>query len=287
MAVANSSLSAMALSALLVVLCACPPQLYDEDKLADHTVACVLTPSAVHDKPVIIAPCLQCTPVTPVTALAPDLSASSTSLPIPNEDHGDLLICGLWSSATNCIWMSASPTWMPQSTNLKNAMKVLASHEKEKKKKYLAPCLAQCCHCTPSIVSADGLLGHEASWCCLWFVSWLSNLQRNLRNLTQWFVTLCALALALPFFMPPTAFFDAPIFPLAVWVSPVLNGSMVVHPWACTLSTLYFLFVSFLSHTFPPSLLPFFPSVAFSTLLQQFSCLPLSAWWPRPLLALY
>jgi len=41
-------------------------------------------------------------------------------------------------------------------------LKVLASHEKAKKKKYLIPCLAQQCHFTPFIVSADGLLGHEA-----------------------------------------------------------------------------------------------------------------------------
>jgi len=39
---------------------------------------------------------------------------------------------------------------------------VLASHEKAKKKKYLAPCLAQQHHFTLFIVSADGLLGYEA-----------------------------------------------------------------------------------------------------------------------------
>jgi len=39
---------------------------------------------------------------------------------------------------------------------------MLASHEKAKKKKYLAPCLAQQCHFTPFIVSADCLLGCEA-----------------------------------------------------------------------------------------------------------------------------
>jgi len=44
----------------------------------------------------------------------------------------------------------------------KDPLKVLASHEKAKKKKYLAPCLAQRRHFTPFIVSADGLLGREA-----------------------------------------------------------------------------------------------------------------------------
>jgi hypothetical protein len=41
-------------------------------------------------------------------------------------------------------------------------MKVLANHEKEKKKKYLQPCLDQRRHFTPFVVSADGLIGKEA-----------------------------------------------------------------------------------------------------------------------------
>jgi hypothetical protein len=41
--------------------------------------------------------------------------------------------------------------------------KVLAQHEREKKKKYLEPsCLEQCRHFTPFAVSTDGLLGKEA-----------------------------------------------------------------------------------------------------------------------------
>ena len=41
-------------------------------------------------------------------------------------------------------------------------MKVLEAHEKEKKRKYLEPCLKQRRHFTPFVVSADGLLGREA-----------------------------------------------------------------------------------------------------------------------------
>ena len=41
-------------------------------------------------------------------------------------------------------------------------MKVLAAHEKEKKRKYLEPCLEQRRHFTPFVVSTDGLLGKEA-----------------------------------------------------------------------------------------------------------------------------
>jgi len=44
----------------------------------------------------------------------------------------------------------------------KDPMKVLASYEKNNKKKYLAPCLAPMFHFTPFIVSADGFLVHEA-----------------------------------------------------------------------------------------------------------------------------
>ena len=41
-------------------------------------------------------------------------------------------------------------------------MKVLAQHEREKKKKYLEPCLEQRRHFTPFVVSTDGLIGKEA-----------------------------------------------------------------------------------------------------------------------------
>jgi hypothetical protein len=42
--------------------------------------------------------------------------------------------------------------------------KVLATQEKEKKQKYLKACLEQCCHCTPSICSIDGLLGKASTF---------------------------------------------------------------------------------------------------------------------------
>jgi hypothetical protein len=42
-------------------------------------------------------------------------------------------------------------------------MKVLAAHEREKKKKYLADCLNQRRHFTPFVVSIDGLIGREAN----------------------------------------------------------------------------------------------------------------------------
>jgi hypothetical protein len=41
--------------------------------------------------------------------------------------------------------------------------KVIATQEREKKRKYLGPCLEQRRHFTPFVCSTDGLLGQEAS----------------------------------------------------------------------------------------------------------------------------
>jgi len=49
------------------------------------------------------------------------------------------------------------------------------------------PCLAQCCHFTIFVVSADGLLGHEADV----MVSQLAGkYAKKMKNLTQCFVAL-------------------------------------------------------------------------------------------------
>jgi hypothetical protein len=42
-------------------------------------------------------------------------------------------------------------------------MKVLRRHEKEKKTKHLAACVARCRHFTPIVFSVDGLQGPEAT----------------------------------------------------------------------------------------------------------------------------
>ena len=93
----------------------------------------------------------------------------------------------------------------------KDPLKVLASHEKNKKKKYLALCLAQQHHFTPFVVSADGLLGREADAvvCKLAF----TYAEKTDKNHTQWFVVFCTIALALPFFVTLIAVFEAPGYP--------------------------------------------------------------------------
>jgi len=116
------------------------------------------TPSAVHDKP-LIHPCHAPTPVTP----SPPAPSASPLTPSPlSDDRGDLLIRGLWSRGTDCILDVRITDTDAKTYQSKDPLKVLASHEKNKKKKYLAPCLAQPRHFTPFVVSADGLLGHEA-----------------------------------------------------------------------------------------------------------------------------
>jgi hypothetical protein len=49
-----------------------------------------------------------------------------------------------------------------KSNRSKDPHKVLAAHEREKKKKHLGACLEQRRHFSPFVVSADGLLGKEA-----------------------------------------------------------------------------------------------------------------------------
>ena len=78
------------------------------------------------------------------------------------ELRGDLLIRGLWARGTDCI-IDVRVTDTDAKSNLsKDPAKVLESHEKEKKRKYLASCIAQRRHFTPFVVSTDGLLGKEA-----------------------------------------------------------------------------------------------------------------------------
>jgi hypothetical protein len=49
-----------------------------------------------------------------------------------------------------------------KSNRSKDPYKVLEAHEREKKRKYLEPCLEQRRHSTPFVVSTDGLIGREA-----------------------------------------------------------------------------------------------------------------------------
>jgi hypothetical protein len=79
------------------------------------------------------------------------------------EKIGDVLIRGLWQQGTDAI-IDVRITDLDAKSNISLApMKVLAAqHEREKKRKYLEPCLEQCRHFSPFVVSTDGLIGKEA-----------------------------------------------------------------------------------------------------------------------------
>jgi hypothetical protein len=78
------------------------------------------------------------------------------------EDRDDILIRGLWARGTNCIIDVRITDVDTKSNRSKDPVKVLATHEQEKKKKCLEACLGQQRHFSPFVVSMDGLFGKEA-----------------------------------------------------------------------------------------------------------------------------
>jgi hypothetical protein len=78
------------------------------------------------------------------------------------DEFGDVLIRGLWKIGTDCVINVRVTDTDAKSIRSKDPAKVLETHEREKKKKYLGACLAQRRHFTPFVVSTDGLLGREA-----------------------------------------------------------------------------------------------------------------------------
>lgn len=81
---------------------------------------------------------------------------------IDPADRGDLLIRGLWSRATECIIDVRITDLDAASACSRDSHKVLESHEKAKKRKYLQACLDQRRHFSPFVLSTDGLFGKEA-----------------------------------------------------------------------------------------------------------------------------
>ena len=128
------------------------------DELCD-LAARAFAPSAVRDEPKInlghVADSAQATPTN-----------SSVQVHHHNQgddDRGDLLVRGFWARSTDCIFDVRITDTDAKSNLSRDPRAVLTSQEKQKKKKYLAPCLAQRRHFSPFVVSADGLLGREAN----------------------------------------------------------------------------------------------------------------------------
>ena len=68
----------------------------------------------------------------------------------------------LWKNGSDCIIDVRVTDLDAPSYASRDPAKVLASHEQQKKKKYLEECLQQRRSFTPFVISADGLLGTEA-----------------------------------------------------------------------------------------------------------------------------
>jgi hypothetical protein len=128
------------------------------DELSD-LASKALSPSSVRDKPKIHDSC----------TLEGKLDKENKENPVKRlfrnkgtEDRGDILIRGLWTRGTDCIINVRITDVNAKSNRSKDPYKVLATQEREKKKKYLEACLEQRRHFSPFVVSTDGLLGKEA-----------------------------------------------------------------------------------------------------------------------------
>jgi hypothetical protein len=128
------------------------------DELSDLATK-ALSPSAVRDEPLIHHSHSSKSESVGVTKDNPVQRLFRTNR---NEDRGDILIRGLWARGTDCIIDVRITDVDAKSNRSKAPVKVLATHEREKKKKYLEACLEQRRHFSPFVVSTDGLLGKEA-----------------------------------------------------------------------------------------------------------------------------
>jgi hypothetical protein len=107
------------------------------DELGD-IAAKAFIPSAIRNEPLIHSSC----PAVKMPVLVPTHPSVTLNLrKNRNADRGDLSIRGLWQRQTDCI-IGVRVTDTDAKSNLsKDSAKVLQAHEKEKKRKYLAPCI--------------------------------------------------------------------------------------------------------------------------------------------------
>ena len=116
-----------------------------------HLCAQALTPSAVSDEPLIHR------------GRDGNGRNNAAGAEEPPELRGDVAVHGFWRRGTTAIFdIRVTDTDAPSNRN-QDPHKVLARHEKEKKDKYVEPCLARRRTFTPLVFSVDGLRGAEAS----------------------------------------------------------------------------------------------------------------------------
>jgi hypothetical protein len=125
-------------------------------------------PSAVRDEPLInhgrtvdLKKARDASNSAPSTPKTSESNTEKQGKP-DNDERGDLLIRGFWDSQMSTIVDVRITDTDAKSYCTKDPAKVLEQHEREKKKKYLQPCLDRRKHFTPFVVSADGLVGKEA-----------------------------------------------------------------------------------------------------------------------------
>jgi hypothetical protein len=109
-----------------------------------------LTPAAVSDEPLIH------------TGRDSTVGAGATGTTPQPELRGDVAVHGFWRRGATAIFdIRVTDTDAPSYRGLP-PKKILEKHEKEKKAKYLEPCLARRRHFTPLVFSVDGMRGAEA-----------------------------------------------------------------------------------------------------------------------------
>ena len=90
------------------------------------------------------------------------MDAAGRPEPIDPESRGDISVRGFWKKGTTDVFdVRITDTDQPSYLSQTPA-KVLAKQEKEKKDKYLEPCLAGRRQFTPLVFSVDGMPGAEA-----------------------------------------------------------------------------------------------------------------------------
>jgi hypothetical protein len=116
-----------------------------------------LAPSAVRVKPMIHS-----------RRTAEETKAKEPKHPVQRlsrlskEERGNLLIQGFWARGTDVIVDVCVTDTDAKPYRSRDPHKVLATQEREKKKKYLQSCLEQRKHFTPFALSTEGLIGREA-----------------------------------------------------------------------------------------------------------------------------
>jgi hypothetical protein len=134
--------------------------IFCHNKIQDELVPMAgkaLTPPAVRDEP-LIRPChnVEKNNTCPAT--------QTNTKPASEDNRGDILLCGFWACGTDCSVDIRVTDTDAKLYRHRDPAKVIATQEKEKKRKYLKPCPKQQRHFTPFVCSTDGLLSEPETF---------------------------------------------------------------------------------------------------------------------------